>query len=160
MNILVKGKEKGQWLGLLDPCKFYCVLTLLAGLEVFDFWPSCRCIRIMFTFGQSHRTRAIQWTNQNSQKWWGFAKRRPAAQRPTAQRLASRDGPAARRSSSWFSTVFCPAVNPRACTDLHRVWAYNGPRWVWVRLPFWNGKRIQMIKIILIFVSVCFMMLR
>jgi len=21
--------------------------------------------------------------------------------------------------------VFCPAVNPRTCTDLHRVWASN-----------------------------------
>ena len=28
-------------------------------------------------------------------------------------------------AQSWFSTVFCPAVNPRACTDLHRVWACN-----------------------------------
>ena len=67
----------------------------------------------------------------------GFAKSRPAAQRPTA-----RDGPAARRpigpwptaaprpggtAARWpspdFPQSFCPAVNPRTCTDLHRVWA-------------------------------------
>ena len=33
-------------------------------------------------------------------------------------------GPAARRPSPDFPQFFfCPAVNPRACTDLHRVWA-------------------------------------
>ena len=73
----------------------------------------------------------------------GFAKRRPAAQRsaaygprrpsgpavprPSGPRPTAHDGPAARWSrpvQSWFSTVFfCPALNPRACTDLHRVWA-------------------------------------
>ena len=44
----------------------------------------------------------------------------PRGPRPTA-----RDGPAARgpEARSAFSTVFYPAVNPRACTDLHRVWA-------------------------------------
>ena len=42
---------------------------------------------------------------------WGFAKSRPAAQRP--------GGPAAWRPGV---QVFCPTVNPRACTDLHRVW--------------------------------------
>ena len=54
----------------------------------------------------------------------GFAKSRPAAQRPTAP-----DGPAAdspRRpggpvAQPWFSSFFCPAVNPRACTDLRRI---------------------------------------
>ena len=52
---------------------------------------------------------------------WGFAKNRPAAQArdgPAARRPAANDGPAAR---SRFSTVFCPAVNPCACTGLHRV---------------------------------------
>ena len=47
-----------------------------------------------------------------------------SAPQPTA-----RDGPAARRPSSpearWpipdFPQFFCPAVNPRACKDLHRV---------------------------------------
>ena len=38
----------------------------------------------------------------------------------TAQRPAAYDGPAAR---SRFSTVFCPAVKPCACTGLHRIWA-------------------------------------
>ena len=42
----------------------------------------------------------------------GFAKSRPVAQWPAAH------GPEAQ---SWFSTVFCPAVNPCACTGLHRV---------------------------------------
>ena len=58
----------------------------------------------------------------------GFAKSRPAAcgprptmaRRPNAQRPTTCSGPEAQ---SWFSTVFCPAVNPCACTGLHRVWA-------------------------------------
>ena len=41
-----------------------------------------------------------------------------AGPQPTA-----RDGPAARWPSPDFPQFFCPAVNPRACTDLHRVWA-------------------------------------
>ena len=48
----------------------------------------------------------------------GFAKSRPAtAQRP--------DGPAARRPGGpvLIFHSFWPAVNPRACTDLHPVWA-------------------------------------
>ena len=66
------------------------------------------------------------------QPTWGFAKSRPAAhglRRPRGPRRSS--GPEARRPGSpaarWPSTdfpqSFCPAVNPRACTDLHRVWA-------------------------------------
>ena len=39
----------------------------------------------------------------------GFAKSRPTAQRPEVL----------------ISTVFCPAVNPRTCTDLHRVLVCN-----------------------------------
>ena len=31
--------------------------------------------------------------------------------------------PEARRPSPDFPQFFCPAVNPRASTDLHRVWA-------------------------------------
>ena len=71
----------------------------------------------------------------------GFAKNRPAAQRlsgsaaprptgprrpATARRPTAHDDPAAR---SRFSIVFCPVVNPCACTGLHRVWAckmYDG----------------------------------
>ena len=41
----------------------------------------------------------------------------PAARRPTADH-----GPAARWPSPDFPQFFCPAVNPRACTDLHLVW--------------------------------------
>ena len=44
----------------------------------------------------------------------------PAAQRPAVQ---ARDDPAARWPSPDFLQSFCPAVNPRACTDLHLVWA-------------------------------------
>ena len=42
----------------------------------------------------------------------------PAARRP--------GGPEARRPGSpvlIFHSLLCPAVNPRVCTDLHRVWA-------------------------------------
>ena len=46
---------------------------------------------------------------------------RPGGPRPaTAPRPG---GPAARWPSPDFTQFFCPAVNPRACTDLHRVWA-------------------------------------
>ena len=34
-------------------------------------------------------------------------------------------GPRRPAAQSWFSTVFCPAVTPRTCTDLHRVWVCN-----------------------------------
>ena len=49
----------------------------------------------------------------------------PAARRPAARgpRPAAHDGPAARWPSPDFPQCFCPAVNPRACTDLHLVWA-------------------------------------
>jgi len=46
----------------------------------------------------------------------------PAARRPSGPRPTARDGPAARWPSPDFPQFFCPAVNPRACTDLHRVW--------------------------------------
>ena len=50
----------------------------------------------------------------------GPAARRPSGPRPTA----CGPWPGGAVAQSWFSTVFfCPAVNPRACTDLHRVWA-------------------------------------
>ena len=39
--------------------------------------------------------------------WSGFAKSRPAARWPSPD----------------FPQLFCPAVNPGTCTDLHRVWA-------------------------------------
>ena len=59
----------------------------------------------------------------------GFAKSRPAAQGsrrpsgPKAHRPMAHDGTAARWPSPDFPQSFCPAVNPRTCTDLHRVWA-------------------------------------
>ena len=45
------------------------------------------------------------------------------AQRPTACDGPEGPWPAARRPSPDFPQFFCPAVNPRASTDLHRVWA-------------------------------------
>ena len=59
----------------------------------------------------------------NSDKWHdpksrGFAKSRPAtAWRPAAHGLE------ARWPTPDFPQFFCPEGNPRACTDLHRVWA-------------------------------------
>ena len=41
--------------------------------------------------------------------------------RGPAARLSG--GPEARGPSLDFLQFFCPAVNSRACTDLHRVWA-------------------------------------
>ena len=55
-----------------------------------------------------------------AQRPGGPEAKRPAARGPAARWPAAHDGPAAR---SRFSTVFCPAVNPCACTGLHRVWA-------------------------------------
>ena len=59
----------------------------------------------------------------------GFAKRRPAAQRPAAHGPRRPRGPAAQQPGGpvLIFQFFCPAVNPRA---------YNGRRWVWIRLPF------------------------
>jgi len=62
----------------------------------------------------------------------GFAKSRPAAQRPTALGPRRPSGPKAQRPggpAAWrpggpvliFHSFL--AVNPRTCTDLHRVWA-------------------------------------
>ena len=51
---------------------------------------------------------------------------RLTTQRPSGPRPATAPrpgGPAARWPSPDFPQFFCPAVNPRACTDLHRVWA-------------------------------------
>ena len=69
---------------------------------------------------------ALKTNEQPSTFKWVLLK---AGLRPSGLRPAMAcDGPAARRSGgpvalSSFSTVFCPAVNPHACTDLHRVWA-------------------------------------
>ena len=56
---------------------------------------------------------------------WGFATSRPAAQRPPAHGQRRPSGPAARCPGPDFPQFFCPAVNPRACTDLHRVSAWK-----------------------------------
>ena len=54
----------------------------------------------------------------------GFAKNRPTARYGPAARGPRRSGgPEARWPSPDFPQSFCPAVNPRACTDLHQVWA-------------------------------------
>ena len=55
----------------------------------------------------------------------GFAKGRPAARGPQPRAPAAwlPGGPEARWPSPDFPQFFCPAVNSRACTDLHRVWA-------------------------------------
>ena len=51
---------------------------------------------------------------------------RPVAhcpRRPCSPEARRPGGPAARWPSPDFPQFFCPAVNPRASTDLHRVWA-------------------------------------
>jgi len=84
-------------------------------------------------------------------KWWGFAKSRPTAQWPAAHDPRWPGGPKARRPAAhgprrlggprlttarrprvpeaWWPSpdfqVFCPVVNPRACTDLRQVWTCN-----------------------------------
>ena len=45
----------------------------------------------------------------------------PRTSDPAAPRSTAHDDPAARRPSPDFPQCFCPAVNPRACTDLHLV---------------------------------------
>ena len=107
---------KDQWYTVLVKCQFVCnrVLSVLTSMP-FDG------------------------TSSGRKCYGGFAKNRPAAQRPTAHGPRRPSGPAARGprpttaqrpsarrpggpvAHSWFSIVFCPAVNPRACTDLHRV---------------------------------------
>ena len=56
------------------------------------------------------------WLNGSRPMFWGVLLK--ASPRPRA-----RDSPVAQRPSPDFPQFFCPAVNPRACTDLHRVWA-------------------------------------
>ena len=53
----------------------------------------------------------------------GFAKSSRATQRPAARGPAAHGPrrPSGPEAQSWFSRVFCPVVNPRSCTDLHRV---------------------------------------
>ena len=59
----------------------------------------------------------------------GPAARRPegplarSPQWPSSPRPAMAWRPSGPVAQSWFSIVFCPAVNPCACTGLHRVWA-------------------------------------
>ena len=100
----------------------------------------------------------------NMRSFWGFAKSRPAAQRPDPQRLS---GPAARRPrfprpaargprtatrpSPDFPQHFCPAVKQRACTDLQRVW---------VNKMDLSLNSFTILIIISIVLSVSFMLLR
>ena len=79
------------------------------------------------TFHVFHRYERAAGTKINKSKCkGGFCYRQargPAARGPrpaTAQRPGS---PKARSPIPHFPQFFCPAVNPRACTYLHRVWA-------------------------------------
>ena len=47
----------------------------------------------------------------------------PRPSGPKAQRPTTCDGPPAWWPSPNFPQFLCPAVNPRACTGLHQVWA-------------------------------------
>ena len=47
----------------------------------------------------------------------------PSARGPRPATAPRPGGPAARWPSPYFPQSFCPAVNPRTCTDLHQVWA-------------------------------------
>ena len=81
----------------------------------------------------------------------GPAARRPSGPRPaTARRPAARHGPAvrgprwsgsleARWPSPDFQQFFCPAVNPNACTDLHRVSAWTMDDGEFSSVPFWQS---------------------
>ena len=60
----------------------------------------------------------------------GFAKSRPTARRPKAR--------------SWFSTVFCPAVNLHMHRSASGLGVQHGRRWVWIRLPFNHLNRLTM----------------
>ena len=73
-----------------------------------SFW-NCRC--------KDSRSLHLKWVL------------RKAGPRPTAC-----DGPAARWTSSDFPQFFCLAVNSRASTDLHRVWAFGRAKWTTVSL--------------------------
>ena len=90
----------------------------------------------------------------------GFAKSRPAAdkaQRPGARR-PSGPRPSGPRpamawcpeAQSWFSRVFCPVVNPRSCTDLHRVWACKMEVRSSCMTP-WNVLSVEHLSLALIF---------
>ena len=85
-------------------------------VKITSIFGSCRFLRIAWhdIFALSHHLLA-SWNlyiprvaESQSKCSSGFAKSRPAARRP---------------SPDFPQFFFCPAVNPRACTDLHRVWA-------------------------------------
>ena len=86
----------------------------------------------------------------------GFAKSRPAAQRPTAcgpPRPATARGlrrPGGPEAQSWFSTVFCPVVNPRSCRDLHRVWVCKMEVRSSCMIP-WSVLSVERLSLALIF---------
>ena len=100
-------------------------ITLLINFQKYWWWLN----------KQGNHNANLAWKCKFGQ---GFAKSRPAAQRPAAHGPRRPSGPAAWRpsgprpggpvlsspsSSPDFPQFFCPAVNPCSCTDLHRVWA-------------------------------------
>ena len=93
----------------------------------------------------------------------GFAKSRhvaqqpatrhsPAAWRPSVPRLTARglQWPSGLEAQSWFSGVFCPVLNPRSCTDPHRVWACKMEVRSSCMTP-WNVLSIERLSLALIF---------
>ena len=73
--------------------------------------------------------------------------RRPSSPRSAACGLRWPGGPEAQ---SWFSRVFCPEVNPRSCTDLHRVWACKMEVRSSCMTP-WNVLSVEHLSLALIF---------
>ena len=122
-------------------------ITLLINFQKYWWWLN----------KQGNHNANLAWKCKFGQ---GFAKSRPAAQRPAAHgprrpsgpaawrpsgpRPSARDGPAARWPSpvqsvvqSWFSTVFLSSGKSML---MHRsasgLGMQNGRWWVWIRLPF------------------------
>ena len=115
----IQWKRLGKWNVIIKRliCKQFVQVSGLCGPQFPSYLPR----------GFIHLCRAL--SGLETPFWWGFAKTRPAARSPRPATAPRSWGRAAGLPGGLeaqcpdFPQFFCPAVNPRACTDLHRVWA-------------------------------------
>ena len=84
-------------------------------VKIISIFGSCRFLRIAWhdIFELSHHLLAS----------WNLYIPVLRSRRANAHRVLLKAGPQPGGPVLIFHSFFCPAVNPRACTDLHRVWA-------------------------------------
>ena len=108
-----------------------CYLKKCGCPGVFFFFGWCNVSQVLFIFYINYSTKQpLSCARWKVLGWelrpflyalrWVLLKAGP---RPTAPAAWLPGGPEARWPSPDLPQFFCPAVNSRACTDLHRVWA-------------------------------------